>query len=248
MAEKHILAEKDYVKGMKYKDIAEKHAVSLNTVKSWKKRHGWNRNKGAPEKESVHPKKKGAPKGNINAKGNRGNKNAKPPKRNTNAMTHGLFGKWFNDDAKEIMQIVSEQSPIDILWQNIEIQYTAIIRAQQIMWVENADDHLKEESGHSSSKDGYSESFKVTFAYEQYDSFLKSQSRAMGELRSLIKQFVAMADESDERKQKLQMMDMQMNKLRAETELTQEKVKLIKGHKKDTSLLEALIKVRSEEE
>ncbi len=35
MAEKHIQAYKDYVKGMKYKDLAEKYGVSVNTIKSW---------------------------------------------------------------------------------------------------------------------------------------------------------------------------------------------------------------------
>ncbi|EMQ2587684.1 helix-turn-helix domain-containing protein, partial [Listeria monocytogenes] len=32
------LAYKDYKEGMKYKDIAEKYNVSINTVKSWKSR------------------------------------------------------------------------------------------------------------------------------------------------------------------------------------------------------------------
>ncbi|HAM1380068.1 TPA: TerS, partial [Listeria monocytogenes] len=36
--EKYKLAEQDYNAGMKYKDIAEKYNVTLNTVKSWKKR------------------------------------------------------------------------------------------------------------------------------------------------------------------------------------------------------------------
>lgn len=44
------LAEKDYIDGMKYKDIAAKYNVSLNTVKSWKQRYNWN-------KKSVHTKK-----------------------------------------------------------------------------------------------------------------------------------------------------------------------------------------------
>lgn len=51
MAEKHIQAYKDYVKGMKYKDLAEKYGVSVNTIKSWKQRHGW-------ERKRVHPLKK----------------------------------------------------------------------------------------------------------------------------------------------------------------------------------------------
>lgn len=39
------LAEQDYIAGMKYKEIAEKYRVSINTVKSWKKRYAWSRDK-----------------------------------------------------------------------------------------------------------------------------------------------------------------------------------------------------------
>lgn len=39
--------------GMKYKDIAEKYDTTINTVKSWKKRYGWNRKEGAPQKGKV---------------------------------------------------------------------------------------------------------------------------------------------------------------------------------------------------
>lgn len=44
----------DYLSGMKYKDIAEKYGVTVNTVKSWKTRYGWSRNK----EKGVHTKKK----------------------------------------------------------------------------------------------------------------------------------------------------------------------------------------------
>lgn len=54
------LAEKDYKNGMKYKDIATKYGVSLNTVKSWKTRY-WNANKKKKvcthNKKSTHTKK-----------------------------------------------------------------------------------------------------------------------------------------------------------------------------------------------
>lgn len=54
------LAEADYMNGMKYKDIADKHGVSINTVKSWKKRYAWNRDRGAPQNKKVaHKGKKG---------------------------------------------------------------------------------------------------------------------------------------------------------------------------------------------
>lgn len=45
--EKHEEAEKDYMNGMKYKDIAEKYGTTINTVKSWKKRYDWNKKEGA---------------------------------------------------------------------------------------------------------------------------------------------------------------------------------------------------------
>lgn len=63
---KQEMAKQDYLAGMKYKDIAAKYEVSINTVKSWKKRNGWVR--GAPKQKSVHPKsEKVAPKKEIPA-------------------------------------------------------------------------------------------------------------------------------------------------------------------------------------
>ncbi len=61
VAEKHIEAEKDYINGMKYKDIADKYGVSEATVKSWKTRYGWIREKKktthTKNKKSMHTKK-----------------------------------------------------------------------------------------------------------------------------------------------------------------------------------------------
>lgn len=48
-------AEKDYMAGMKYKDIAAKYDVSINTVKSWKNRYGWQR--GNSKKSASPPKR-----------------------------------------------------------------------------------------------------------------------------------------------------------------------------------------------
>ncbi|WP_366512083.1 hypothetical protein [Clostridium sp.] len=51
--EKYELAEEDYLKGMKYKEIAEKYEVSINTVKSWKTRYSWSK-----DKKGAHTKSK----------------------------------------------------------------------------------------------------------------------------------------------------------------------------------------------
>lgn len=53
-------AYQDYMSGMKYKDIASELGISINTIKSWKKRHNWQR--GAPPATKLESRKKGAPK------------------------------------------------------------------------------------------------------------------------------------------------------------------------------------------
>ena len=51
--DKHEKAERDYMLGMKYREIAEKYNTTINTVKSWKKRYEWDRSGGAPKNKKV---------------------------------------------------------------------------------------------------------------------------------------------------------------------------------------------------
>ncbi|MET4565178.1 phage terminase small subunit [Bacillus subtilis] len=223
MAEKHIQAYKDYVKGMKYKDLAEKYGVSVNTIKSWKQRHGWERKKGAPIEKSVHTKKGGQP-GNKNAVGNNGG----APQKNQNAVTHGFFSKFLPEETLEIMEEIQERSPADMIWDQIQIQYAAIIRAQPIMFVQDKDDLVKEQKKAKyvyqpqEDEDGNEyfeksiaeEELEIQFAWDRHATFLNAQSRAMGELRSLIKQFVLLAHEEDERRLKLEQMRLNIEKVK----------------------------------
>ncbi|MCY9192412.1 phage terminase small subunit [Bacillus spizizenii] len=217
MAEKHIQAYKDYVKGMKYKDLAEKYGVSVNTIKSWKQRHGWERKKGAPIEKSVHTKKGGQP-GNKNAVGNNGG----APQRNQNAVTHGFFSKFLPQETLEIMEEIQERSPADMIWDQIQIQYAAIIRAQKIMFVSDKEEMIKElkkkRSLISEVSEIEEEEYEFQFAWDRHATFLNAQSRAMGELRGLIKQFDQLAHEADERRLKLEQMRLNIDKTKAEVE------------------------------
>lgn len=62
------LAKKDYLEGMKYKELAEKYSVSLNTIKSWVKRYNWSEEK---KQKGAHKSKRGAP---LNNKSKNNNK------------------------------------------------------------------------------------------------------------------------------------------------------------------------------
>ncbi|MCY8420117.1 phage terminase small subunit [Bacillus inaquosorum] len=223
MVEKHIKAYKDYVKGMKYKALAEKYGVSVNTIKSWKQRHGWQRKKGAPSKKSVHTKKVGAPLGNKNALGNKGG----APQRNQNAVTHGFFSKFLPKDTLSIMEEIQERSPVDMIWDQIQIQYAAIIRAQKIMFVSDKEEMIKElkkkKTVLSETNEVEEEEFEFQFSWDRHATFLNAQSRAMAELRNLIKQFDELANSEDERRLKLEHMRLNINKKKLEVEeLTEE--------------------------
>ncbi|MDA2281005.1 phage terminase small subunit [Bacillus cereus] len=223
MKQKHELAQEDYMQGMKYKELAEKYEVSVNTVKSWKTRYKWDRKSVHTKDEKVRTQKKtGAPIGNKNAVGNSGNKNPKwgnknavghgAPLQNDNAVTHGFFRKHFPEDVADLAAEIMEKNPIDMLWENITIQYTAIIRAQRLMFVKDQEDTSREVKKETDMGTEY----EIQFAWDKHANFLNAQSRAMSTLSSLIRDFDKLANIDDERRAKLNLMNAQIDKIRNE--------------------------------
>ncbi|EQH82574.1 putative dNA binding protein, partial [Clostridioides difficile DA00313] len=124
--------------------------------------------------------KRGAPIGNKNATGPPGNKNAEK---------FGFFSKYLPEETRELIQEISIKDKFDILWEQITIQYAAIIRAQKIMYVKDKEEMIKELKKHESTENGEKIEYEFQFAWDRQASFLNAQSRAMSELRSLIKQY-----------------------------------------------------------
>ncbi|WP_346206806.1 phage terminase small subunit [Caldifermentibacillus hisashii] len=210
MADQKELAYRDYLNGMKYKDIAEKYGVTINTVKSWKTRYKWSRDGVRTKQKSVHTKKRGGQPGNKNAKGHG------PPRNNQNAVTHGLFSKYIPKETLELMGMLEEKSPADLIWDQIMIQYAAIIRAQSIMFVTDKNEMIKELKKEKETENSSEIEYEFQFAWDRQATFLNAQSRAMSELRSLIKQFNELATEDDERRLKLEQMQLNIEKTKAE--------------------------------
>lgn len=187
-APNYELAEIDYMGGMKYKDIAKKYDVTLNTVKSWKTRHGWSRD----NKKGVHTKnkkvctQKGGQPGNKNAVGNKG---GAAPEGNKNAEKHGFFAKWLPAETREIMCAIQSADPLDLLWDNIQLQYTAIIRAQKLMYVRDQEDKTTEKIEHRYGETSEKNKWEVQQAWYKHATFLQAQSRAMKTLESMIRQY-----------------------------------------------------------
>lgn len=165
----------DYCTGLKLKDIAEKYNISLNTLKSWIKRYKWSKDKMRTPK--VHPKQNEIQKKSALNK-------------NTNAVKHGLFAKYLPKETLELVGAIETMSPLDILWENICLKYAAIVRSQQIMYVKDNNGVTKRITVDGSETTVY----QYKEAYEKQASFLMAQSRAMGTLMNLIKQYEEMCN------------------------------------------------------
>ncbi|MFB4164794.1 phage terminase small subunit [Alteribacillus sp. JSM 102045] len=144
------------------------------------------------------------------------------PERNSNAQTHGLFSKYLPKETMDIVSQINDVSPVDMLWMNIKMQFAQIMRSQQIMHVENKDDLTKEikktESVVNDKFETDKREWEIQFAWDKQANFLNAQSRAMGELRSMLKQFVELTNYDDERKLEAERMQAAINKTKAETD------------------------------
>lgn len=218
-------------------DLAEKHDIKLGTLKSRKSREKWSRD--ATEKDATKTKKVATisskdaikpdteeilqdepPKKDGRVKKRSGNPNPQNQftKRNRAAMIHGLRSKFLFDEQVEIMEALQDFDVVDQLWLQIELSFAAIIRAQKIMWVEDPFDHLKEISGEMDAEGMSKTDYKVIYAHERYESYIKAQTRAFAEHRNLVKQFMDLTTEDDERRLKLEQMQLNINKTKAEVE------------------------------
>lgn len=139
---------------------------------------------------------------------------------NSNAETNGFFSKFLPEETLEIMDLMNKVSPADLIWDQIQIQYAAIIRAQKVMFVIDKDDMAKEKS-HIGWGESGADKYDIQFAWKRQATFLNAQSRAMGEIRGLIKQFDEMAYRNDERRLKLEQMKLGVDKTKAEVDKLQ---------------------------
>ena len=218
---------------MLLKNIAEQLGVSDSQIRKWKNQDQWDSklNSNVTNANSNVTKRVGAPEGNKNAVGNRG---GAAPKRNSNAVSHGFFRKYFPDDVAEIIEEIESKSPLDMLWENIMIQYTAIIRAQRIMFVEDKEEMIKEikkrkyEIVDTSTKEKASfeqvvteEEYEFQFSWDRHATFLNAQSRAMATLQSLIKRYEDMLNShlaTEEQRLRIEKLKIEVKELNGEND------------------------------
>jgi len=211
-------------------DLAEKYDIKYPTIKSRNQRQGWEKNaskdaskdakkdaskKIGPPFGSQNAKGHGAPKGNKNAVGNSGGIGGMPGERNQN-FKHGFFSRIFPDDpeTREIVESINLKSPLEMLWENIVIQYTAIARAQRLMFVKDQDDLTKVLKSSTSGEKSDSVTYELQFAWDKQAAFMAAQSRAMKTLEGMIARYEDMSGEKS--KLELEKMKAEIAKLKGE--------------------------------
>lgn len=170
-------------------EIASQLNLSDGTIRGWKSKDKWEQKlNGTLQKNMERSKQKKRARG-----GQPGNKNAEghgAPAGNKNNEKHGFFAKWLPEETFEIFKDVQEKDPIDLLWDNIQLQYAAIMRAQKLMYVRDQKDMTKE-----ITVDGIQSTvYDVQQAWDKHATFLQAQSRAMKTLESMLKQYDSMVN------------------------------------------------------
>lgn len=178
-----VQAEAMYREGRKLVEIASQLNLPEGTVRRWKCTHKWDSERSDKRSERSHKKKGGQP-GNSNAVGNEGG----APDLNKNAEKYGFFSKYLPEETVSIIQEMPTD-PLDILWDQVQIAYAAIIRAQSIMYVRDRDDKTIERVGRKDGETVTEERWEVQQAWDKQGSFLQAQARAQKTLEGLIKQY-----------------------------------------------------------
>ena len=202
-----------YLEGEKLVEIASQLNLPEGTVRRWKCTYKWDNERSDKKNERSRKRKRGAQPKNQNAVGNNGG----APEQNKNAEKFGFFSKYLPEETVSIIQEMPTD-PLDVLWDQIQIAYAAIIRAQQIMYVRDRDDKTIEKI---EEKDGnvIGERWEVQQAWDKQGKFLQAQARAQSELRSLIKQYDELLHKrwdlaSDEQKARIAQIKAQTDKLK----------------------------------
>lgn len=203
-----------YKQRFSIKEIAEKLNEKTQNIYSWKRRDEWDKKL-----------RGGAPPGNKNAVGNKGG----APEGNLNNLKHGNYcsadkfldkgflRKYIPSSTRNIIKGLVEEgvSTLDMLWDNIMLCYTGIIRSQKIMNVKSSSDMTKELKKQSWGKNS-SEEYEIQFAWDKQERSIKAQASAMKTLNSLIKDYEDMLHKNwdlatEEQKLRISMLKSKIN-------------------------------------
>ena len=139
-------------------------------------------------------------------------------KGNQNALKHGIYSKFLPKDTLEIVEAVDAVEPIDILWQNIKIQYATILRSQNIMYVKNKEEMIRLEKKIQDGDFGDTAEYEFHTAWDRQERFMTAQARAMATLTNMIGKYDELCKSSlatEEQKLRTEKIKAEIDKIKA---------------------------------
>lgn len=182
----------------------------IKRIKIWKSTDKWDIAIG------LKSNKRGAPKKNKNAKGNKGGPGAK--KENQYARKMGWYSKY---QPRRVCKIVDEIegsniSQLDIMWLEIKMQWALIIDNLKQLHVSSKNDHTKVLKKESYTEFGDTKEYEVITAYEKQLKYTKEMSNARKVLFELIEKYIVAVNKdwnliSEEHKLRVEMLRSKIN-------------------------------------
>ena len=126
------------------REIAEKLSVPEKTISAWKSRDKWN---AVLQNDNCSTTNRGgAPTGNKNAKGNKGNSRASPPLRNKNALKTGEFESiYFDTLSEEEKELYSTMNDDPFFVLSGEVRMLQIRQRRMMKRIQDAETGLNDE-------------------------------------------------------------------------------------------------------
>ncbi|MDW0092780.1 phage terminase small subunit [Clostridioides difficile] len=203
-SEKAFEIYKEHDGKISVKEISNILGVENKKVSMWKYSHKWDDLLGIN-------KKVGAPKGNQNAKGNRG---GKAPVGNQNNRKDGRYSKYFPVEYVELSKDIEDITGLEMLWIQIKTLFINIIASQKKIYVKDNKDHTKKLKKTSKGTKEY----EIQFAWDKQLNVLKTLSIAGNSLANLIEKYERLVHQNwdiatDEQKARVSLLKAQTNKI-----------------------------------
>lgn len=162
---------------------------------------------------------------------------------NQNARKHGKYSKYAPNEILQIMDMIDDEEPSELVWMMIKMQYSTLLHGMRIMFVADREDitqvtSKETYSAKGSAVTGYESvltgrEFETQFSWDKQAKFIQTNHTAMTGLLKMISEFVAMTDKNDPRHLKAKQMKLSLKTMKTNIKYIEAKTNSINGDEND---------------
>ncbi|EAV9864754.1 hypothetical protein FFD13_11980 [Listeria monocytogenes] len=162
---------------------------------------------------------------------------------NQNARKHGKYSKYAPNEILQIMDMIDDEEPSELVWMMIKMQYSTLLHGMRIMFVADREDLTQVTSKETYSVKGTATTgyesvltgreFETQFSWDKQAKFIQTNHTAMTGLLKMISEFVAMTDKNDPRHLKAKQMKLSLKTMKTNIKYIEAKTNGINGNEND---------------